>query len=185
MATCGCGCGGEVREGVKFLHAHHWRAKRREARIPTEKVCERCGRTYKRSELANRQSNKHWLARKFCGEECRRADRSERSRSQRGEQHPGWKGDGAKPQSGRMRARRLYGTRQPCRKCGRPGEIHHIDGNPLNNEPENIAWLCRQHHFDAEDRMAYRRTAGKSPEQLKRDREKARRHNAKRRARKQ
>lgn len=71
----------------------------------------------------------------------------------RGEQHPAWKGDQAKPHSGRHRAQRLYAL-QPCKVCGlkpEDGEVHrhHKDGNTLNNAPDNIEMLCLKHHTEA------------------------------------
>lgn len=48
-------------------------------------------------------------------------------------------GDKAKPQSGRARAERLY-------ECPKGMERHHIDGNPLNNSPENIMIVTVKEH---------------------------------------
>lgn len=56
--------------------------------------------------------------------------------------------------TGRARAERLYPA-QPCEVCGKlPGgrgtvDRHHIDSDRMNNEPDNIAFLCRKHHNDA------------------------------------
>lgn len=65
---------------------------------------------------------------------------------------------------GRQRARALYAS-QPCEVCGAPpipgvGNIHrhHRDRNPLNNDPSNIAFLCRAHH--AAEHQTRRRRAG-------------------------
>jgi hypothetical protein len=55
------------------------------------------------------------------------------------EKHHGWKGDKAKAKAGNQRARHLY----PCPK---DLERHHIDGNPLNNAPENIVFVTRKNH---------------------------------------
>lgn len=64
-----------------------------------------------------------------------------------GEKHPLWKGDAASLAAGRMRAGRMYRNVGPCTRCGaEKGERHHIDSNPLNNEPDNIAILCRRCH---------------------------------------
>ena len=70
--------------------------------------------------------------------------------------NPNWKGDNIKPHSGRGRAYRLFSTKQPCSVCGVKAEIHHKDGNPCNNDPSNIDWLCRKHHMEADGRMARR-----------------------------
>lgn len=168
---CGCGCGEEVKPGKKYRHAHHWRAKRIAAGIPDEKVCERCGETYRRDDLNNRQSNIHWMARRFCSTACQEANLADDAKLMRGESHPSWKGDAVEPNSGRMRARRQYVDVPPCEVCGANAERHHRDGDTLNNAPENIAFLCRLHHIGIEDRMAYRRTRDLTPEQRQRERE--------------
>jgi hypothetical protein len=102
------------------------------------------------------QSNRHWMQRRFCGEACRRAWVAAWSASRKGEIRK----EDATKQAGRKRARALYQDR-PCEVCGAPAERHHKDGDTLNNEPSNVAFLCRKHHIEAEDRMAYRR---KDPE---------------------
>lgn len=41
----------------------------------------------------------------------------------------------------------LLGNRHACCVCQRPRvQLHHIDGNSANNDPENIAALCLDHH---------------------------------------
>lgn len=57
---------------------------------------------------------------------------------------------------GRQRALRRYPKPHdcPCSRCGLPGmDRHHRNGNTFDNEPENIAWLCRKCHM-AEDGRA-------------------------------
>ncbi|AFH21813.1 hypothetical protein OSG_eHP10_00015 [environmental Halophage eHP-10] len=41
--------------------------------------------------------------------------------------------------------------RDECLACGYNGyiEVHHIDGDWLNNHPMNLAPLCRACHYDA------------------------------------
>jgi hypothetical protein len=155
MGTCQCGCGSPVIRG-KFAKGHYQRGIDGFHRLPPDvKVCDGCGRPYQRSEFANRQSNKHWHARRFCSEECRR--RHGPAEQRRGADSPHWKGAAVTPQAGRKRARVLYGGR-PCEVCGAtPADVHHIDGDPVNNDPANIQNLCRLHHFAVEDRMVYRR----------------------------
>jgi len=65
--------------------------------------------------------------------------------------NPNWKGAMAPIGTARKRARRLYNV-QPCSVCGQTGERHHIDGNANNNDPSNIAFLCRRHHMIADGR---------------------------------
>lgn len=45
-------------------------------------------------------------------------------------------------------AKKLYPVLGNCETCGaRPATSrHHIDGNPENNERENLAFLCRSCH---------------------------------------
>ena len=57
----------------------------------------------------------------------------------KGDKHPAWKGNHAGIQAAHDRARVLY----PCPK-GK--QRHHIDGNPYNNNPENIAFLTQKKH---------------------------------------
>jgi hypothetical protein len=63
-----------------------------------------------------------------------------------GETHPNWKGDNVSAFAGRCRARRRY-----KRTDGK--EIHHKDGNPLNNVPENIMLVTRKEHMNIDGRM--------------------------------
>lgn len=83
-----------------------------------------------------------------------------------GAENCNWKGDAAKQRSGRSRALRLYPTIGPCRKCGaKKAERHHINGNTLDNSPENIEALCRRCHMDSDGRLEasreHMRIAGK------------------------
>ena len=63
-----------------------------------------------------------------------------------GEKSPLWKGDKAKPNSGRVRAIKLF-------PCPRDKERHHVDGNPLNNVSENIAIVTRKQHMELDGRL--------------------------------
>ena len=77
-----------------------------------------------------------------------------------GKLNPRWKGEDIIPKSGRSRARRLY-PKQLCHICGKLGERHHKDNNPLNNDPSNIEWLCRKHHMEADGRLGRRLRNGR------------------------
>lgn len=156
-SLCICGCGTTIPPGTTYVRGHHWRVLRDQQGIADTRTCEGCGREYRRDEIGSRQSNRHWSQRRFCSDACRRDAARARFGELRGEQHPGWKGDEATRQAGRKRARSLYSDAQPCQVCGASAERHHRDGDTLNNEPGNIAWLCRTHHIRVEDRMAYRR----------------------------
>ncbi len=70
-----------------------------------------------------------------------------------GAAHPRWLGGKAGVRAGRDRALRRYRDVQPCENCGdQQAERHHRDGDTLNNEPENIAWLCRKCHMQSDGR---------------------------------
>lgn len=63
---------------------------------------------------------------------------------------------------GRSRAALMYPDMQPCEVCGKSGrgrgviDRHHRDSDRLNNDPSNIAFLCRRHH-----QAAHKLTDGK------------------------
>ena len=72
----------------------------------------------------------------------------------RGPANPMWKGDDAVRGAKHDRARRLYPTLGTC-ACGAPAvERHHVDDNPGNNEPTNVALVCRRCHMKADGRLA-------------------------------
>lgn len=132
--------------------------------LPFSKICPACGRTFTRAEIG--QNAAHWEQRRFCSNECAAPARAE---AQRGRIR---KAD-AGAQAGRKRARQLYPGPHVCDECGRPAEIHHRDGDPLNNDRSNIAFLCRRHHIGVENRNAYKRKP-MTPERLERKRALAR-----------
>lgn len=63
----------------------------------------------------------------------------------RGKNNGNWKGDEAKPEAGRLRAERMY-------ECPKGMQRHHKDGNPLNNTPENIAFVSAKQHVKIDGR---------------------------------
>lgn len=71
------------------------------------------------------------------------------------EEHPAYKGDAAK--RGNHRARVRYPDLGACQRCGEPAELrHHVDEDTLNNEPENIEFLCRPCHVEHHDPVGQR-----------------------------
>lgn len=58
-------------------------------------------------------------------------------------------------EAGRARARRIYpGPLGPCVLCGKPAyDRHHKDDDPSNNDPANVAFLCRHCHMVVDGRM--------------------------------
>jgi hypothetical protein len=57
--------------------------------------------------------------------------------------------------AGRYRARRTRSTREcEYEGCTATGiDRHHVDGDPLNNDPSNIAVYCRRHHMMVDGRL--------------------------------
>ena len=62
---------------------------------------------------------------------------------------PNWKGKNVSAKVSRQRARRKY-------KPPKGIDIHHIDGNPLNNEPSNLKMVTRKKHFGIDRRWEKR-----------------------------
>lgn len=60
--------------------------------------------------------------------------------------NPHWKGPNAIQKTGRTRAERKF-------YCPKGLERHHIDGNPLNNSPNNIAFITRSEHMKLDGRL--------------------------------
>lgn len=71
------------------------------------------------------------------------------------ENNPMWKGDDAADQTGRDRASRWFIVSRFCEKCNRKIHIerHHKDGNSLNNDRQNLQFLCRRCHMEEDGRM--------------------------------
>lgn len=178
MNLCGCGCGAEVRR--RFVKGHNPKRGQSRGLEVQEKACVVCGETFRRTDPhIIRQSNQHWRQRRCCSHDCAVVERSQTQRGQ-------IRVEDATPQAGRKRARLMYPGPHECEHCGAPAERHHRDGNPLNNAAENVAFLCRKHHINEEDRMAYRRVDKTDPEYIERRgalaRERSRRYRARKAA---
>jgi hypothetical protein len=55
-------------------------------------------------------------------------------------------------------ARVLFEHDRTCCVCNQPGlafQVHHIDENPSNNDPANLAVLCLQHHEETQTRGGF------------------------------
>ena len=68
----------------------------------------------------------------------------------RGEENKNWKGDNITLRTGGNRARHLY--RCPLLSWLNL-ERHHINGNPKDNRPENIAFLSQKDHMEKDGRV--------------------------------
>ena len=69
-----------------------------------------------------------------------------------GADHYAWQGEAVSKRVGHQRALRRFAATQ-CGECGAErAERHHIDHNPVNNDPANIAILCRRCHMAAHRR---------------------------------
>lgn len=118
----------------------------------TSIMCPDCGgKKYQYANLCNQckfKGSRNPMYGRSHTEETRRKCSENASRPNLGKfgpDHPSWKEDTTNYQTGRSRAETLYPPK-PCEICGGSAERHHIDENPLNNAPANIAFLCRRHH---------------------------------------
>lgn len=106
-------------------------------------ICAGCGTSYQFEQFEQKTSSSR--IRQFCSRSC----------SKRGTFNPQWKGNKASVVSGRARARHRYPSVkcESCNQGNRRLDRHHKDGNALNNEPSNIAILCRRCHMIADGRL--------------------------------
>ena len=75
-----------------------------------------------------------------------------------------WRGDAVGAAAHRRRARYCHPQLGLCQDCGdRPAsERHHVDGDVTNDDPANIALLCRRCHMRQDGRLAALIAANKS-----------------------
>jgi hypothetical protein len=81
-----------------------------------------------------------------------------------GPKHPAWKGDSAKPNSMRGRARNLFPLAGSCQAEGCEREAtdrHHMDGDTSNNVASNILLLCNSCHLSLHARKRPRDAGGR------------------------
>lgn len=76
--------------------------------------------------------------------------------SYKGSDGPNWKGEQSiNLQTGRVRAQAAFPVLGICQHCNlKPAkDRHHIDNNTYNNDPSNVALLCRKCHMIADGRL--------------------------------
>lgn len=102
------------------------------------KHCEHCGTLMVRKRFASGvlESLLHFGRRKFCNQTCMAADFDGRP-----SQSVDWS-------TSHYHARKMVPIGL-CSTCGKPDatDVHHLDGNHLNNSPENLARICRGCHI--------------------------------------
>jgi len=100
--------------------------------LPLRK-CEYCGEEYarKRSPSGKMEAPTHYLQRRFCSRRCKAAAQVK----------------GQNPQTSRRHAAKLMDGGF-CIFCTTTVDVvvHHIDGDPLNNERQNLTTVCRSCH---------------------------------------
>ncbi len=117
--------------------------------------CLHCHNEFTYARNGKRDNNK----RKFCSHKC-----SNVHNCARGKDHYCYKdGSGYEPyckEFVRIREKIRARDNWHCRGCGVPQEefekaldVHHIDGDRLNNDPENLITLCRKCHGIAKKEM--------------------------------
>ena len=102
-----------------------------------EKFCEHCGKQLERKRLPNGDLEYliHFNRRKFCDRHCMAAAFDQRHSPEVGSS------------TARYHARKIV-PNGCCNRCGKPNasDVHHRDGNHLNNSPENLERICRSCH---------------------------------------
>jgi hypothetical protein len=100
------------------------------------KICEHCGGAYSRKSYENSPT---WTRRRFCSHACF-------SRWHTGENHKAFKPEGSRRSDGYIRVardgKRVYLHRERA-GAKLDEQVHHLDGNPSNNNPANLI-LTRQ-----------------------------------------
>lgn len=109
----------------------------RKMKLDPLKHCKACGAVLRRKRMPSGQIEDmgSFLRRLYCNQAC---------------MAKGMEGmKVVSPQNSRKQSRKS--CRGQCEQCGRPRQsgrlyVHHIDENPLNNEPSNLKTLCGSCH---------------------------------------
>lgn len=122
-------------------------------RKPTpEKYCEFCGKKLERKRYpsGDLECLSVFSRRKFCNQHC-----MAQAFDQRHSQKVGWS-------TAHYHARKMI-LAGSCSHCGKPNarDVHHKDGNHLNNSPENLERICRSCHNRVHRQKSLCRICGK------------------------
>jgi hypothetical protein len=100
------------------------------------RTCQHCGRTIPRRHYpgGDLEPPKTYAARRYCSRACAARDRPLANR--------------VTENAGNRRARGIKPP-GPCERCGHTGrtDVHHRNGNQLDNSLENLERLCRSCHM--------------------------------------
>lgn len=154
---------------IKFYKKHFCSVKcqkfYRKHKTP-DVICHNCNKKFHLIPFHIRNNKHH-----FCSYKCKFEFQKHDpfwSEKMKGNKNPMWKGEKASENAGRARARTLYPEKTPCIKCGaKNSHRHHIDGNPLNNQPSNILRLCNLCHIKHDNRIQHLKSWHENPENQK------------------
>lgn len=107
------------------------------------RICETCKESFDLEIGEAKRTG--WRYRRFCSLRCSKMEAN----------NPQWKGNDAGAVSGRTRAQHKYLNIGPCQRCGstKSVERHHINGDTLNNQPDNVEFVCRRCHMKVDGRL--------------------------------
>lgn len=142
-----------VKNGTTWSHVGGPTRSRAPAHTVTY-ICKQCGCSVVRKQKPSARVNL------FCNRKCYMQSKKgvqpigwKNAPTRTREQHHGWKGNNLSQVGGRKRALKWF-SKKPCESCGsEKSERHHKDGNTLNNDSSNIAFLCRRCHMVADGRI--------------------------------